>query len=106
MNKIKKVIDDLIDKLENLQVKVKSGQSIKRDDEDESKKKKKHHCHRSFDSEYGRKKFRYNIPVHSSSDKRKFRRCQNSSTILQVFEIRQYCRISVIGKIIMELRKL
>ncbi|CAF1163474.1 unnamed protein product [Rotaria sordida] len=52
-----KVVDDLMAKLENLQVKVKSDQPIKHDDEDEPKKKKKyHHRHRSLDSEHDRNK--------------------------------------------------
>ena len=59
--KDKKVVDDLMDELENLGAKVKADQSIKHEDGDDYKKKKKHHRHRSPDSKHDRRKSRYNI---------------------------------------------
>lgn len=59
--KDKQVVDDLMDELENLQAKAKSGQSTKREedeDEDDHKRKKKHHRH-------DRKKSRYDISLNS-----------------------------------------
>lgn len=57
--KDKKVVDDLMDELENLGTKAKADQSIKREDEVEYKKKKKHHRHHSPESKHDRKKSRY-----------------------------------------------
>lgn len=54
----KKVVDDVMDELENLEAKYKSAPVIKYDDEDENKKKKKRHHHRSPDSKRDRKKSR------------------------------------------------
>ncbi|CAF4080138.1 unnamed protein product, partial [Rotaria magnacalcarata] len=54
--KDKKVVDDLMDELENLHAKTKSDQSIKHDDDDEYKKKKKHHHRRSPDAKHDRRK--------------------------------------------------
>ena len=56
--KDKKVIDDVMDELENMLAQAKSAQPIKRDDETEHKKKKKHHRNHSPDSKHDRKKSR------------------------------------------------
>jgi len=64
--KDKKVVDDLMDELENLGAKVKADQ-LKREDEDEHKKKKKHHRHHSPDSKHDRKRSRYTISPNISS---------------------------------------
>ena len=53
-----KVVDDVMDELENLLAKSKSDPPIKHENEDEYKKKKKHHRHRSPDSKHDRKKSR------------------------------------------------
>ncbi|UJR38210.1 hypothetical protein I4U23_030883 [Adineta vaga] len=58
--KDKTTIDDMMDELEGLEAKAKSGPSKKREDDDADddgyKKKKKHHRHHSPDSKHDRKK--------------------------------------------------